>query len=41
MNRELDDTSQTRIWCYIGDGEIDEPETLGAISLGARSSSTT
>ena len=29
MNRQIDDTSQTRIWCYIGDGETDEPETLG------------
>jgi len=35
-NRGLDDTSQSRIWCYIGDGETDEPETLGAISLAAR-----
>lgn len=25
-----------RVWCYIGDGEIDEPESLGAISLAAR-----
>jgi pyruvate dehydrogenase E1 component len=36
MNREIDDTSASRVWCYIGDGETDEPETLGAISLAAR-----
>ena len=24
------------VWCFIGDGETDEPETLGAISLAAR-----
>jgi pyruvate dehydrogenase E1 component len=36
MNRELDDTSDSRVWCFIGDGECDEPETLGAISLASR-----
>ncbi|MGA1299090.1 MAG: pyruvate dehydrogenase (acetyl-transferring), homodimeric type, partial [Ilumatobacteraceae bacterium] len=36
MNRELDDTSQSRVWCYLGDGETDEPETLGALSLASR-----
>ncbi len=35
-NREIDDTSQSRVWAFIGDGETDEPETLGAISLAAR-----
>jgi pyruvate dehydrogenase E1 component len=35
-NRGLDDTSQSRVWCFIGDGESDEPETLGAISLATR-----
>ncbi len=35
-NRELDDTSKSRVWCFIGDGEVDEPETLGAISLATR-----
>ena len=34
MNRELDDTSDSRVWAFLGDGECDEPETLGAISLG-------
>ncbi len=36
LNRGLDDTSQSRTWCFIGDGEVDEPETLGAISLASR-----
>ena len=36
MNRQLDDTSQSRVWCYLGDGETDEPETLGALSLASR-----
>ncbi len=35
-NRRLDDTSESRIWCFVGDGECDEPETLGSISLAAR-----
>ena len=35
--RSIDDTSQSSVWCYLGDGECDEPETLGAISLAGRS----
>ncbi|MFM8553617.1 MAG: pyruvate dehydrogenase (acetyl-transferring), homodimeric type, partial [Acidimicrobiales bacterium] len=35
-NREIADTSQSRVWAFLGDGECDEPETLGAISLAAR-----
>ncbi|MEY2711226.1 MAG: pyruvate dehydrogenase component, partial [Actinomycetota bacterium] len=35
-NREITDTSQSRVWAFLGDGECDEPETLGAISLAAR-----
>jgi len=35
-NRRLDDTSDSRVWCFIGDGEVDEPETLGAIGLAGR-----
>jgi pyruvate dehydrogenase E1 component len=41
FNRYLEDrglkkSSQQKVWAFIGDGETDEPETLGAISLGAR-----
>jgi pyruvate dehydrogenase E1 component len=32
----LDDTERLRVWCFVGDGEVDEPETLGSISLAAR-----
>ncbi len=35
-DRGLKDTSQQRIWAFLGDGETDEPETLGAITLAAR-----
>jgi pyruvate dehydrogenase E1 component len=35
-NRGLIDKSKAKVWCFIGDGETDEPETLGAISLGSR-----
>ena len=35
-NRGLIDAGQRKVWCYIGDGETDEPETKGAITLAAR-----
>jgi pyruvate dehydrogenase E1 component len=35
-NRGIVDTSASRVWCYLGDGECDEPETLGALSLAGR-----
>ena len=35
--RHIDDASRGKVWCFIGDGETDEPETLGAISLAGRS----
>ncbi len=34
--RRIDDASQGKIWAFLGDGETDEPETLGAISLAGR-----
>ncbi len=36
QNRELKDTSKQRVWAFLGDGECDEPETLGAITLASR-----
>ena len=36
QNRRVDDTADSRVWCFLGDGETDEPETLGSISLAAR-----
>ena len=35
-HRRIDDTTKSRVWCFLGDGECDEPETLGSISLAAR-----
>jgi pyruvate dehydrogenase E1 component len=35
-DRGIKDTSGTHVWCFVGDGECDEPETLGSISLAAR-----
>ncbi len=29
-------TDEPRLWAFLGDGECDEPETLGAITLAAR-----
>ena len=37
-NRGIDDTTGSRVWCFVGDGETDEPETLGSISLAGRES---
>jgi pyruvate dehydrogenase E1 component len=36
QDRALKDTSGSHVWCFIGDGECDEPETLGAITLASR-----
>ena len=35
-NRRIDDTSESRVWAFLGDGECDEPESLGALSIAAR-----
>lgn len=35
-NRGLANTAERKIWCFCGDGEMDEPESLGAISLAGR-----
>ena len=35
-DRGLKDTSQQRVWAFIGDGECDEPESLGALHVAAR-----
>lgn len=36
QHRNLLDTSKSRVWAFLGDGEIDEPESLGAISMASR-----
>ncbi len=35
-NRGLAPTGDRRVWAFLGDGEMDEPESLGAISLAGR-----
>ena len=34
--RGLADTAERKVWVFCGDGEMDEPESLGAISLAGR-----
>ncbi len=36
QHRGLKDTSQQRVWAFLGDGETDEPESLGALTLASR-----
>src|SRR5205809_675620 len=36
QNRGLKDTSNQRVWAFLGDGEMDEPEALAGLSLAAR-----
>jgi pyruvate dehydrogenase E1 component len=35
-NRGIRDTSAQRVWAFLGDGEMDEPESIAGISLAAR-----
>ena len=35
-DRGLKENKNRKVWAFLGDGETDEPETLGAISLAAR-----
>jgi pyruvate dehydrogenase E1 component len=35
-DREILPPSDRKVWCFVGDGETDEPESLGAISLAGR-----
>lgn len=34
--RGLEKTAGRKVWCFCGDGEMDEPESLGSIGLAAR-----
>jgi pyruvate dehydrogenase E1 component len=36
QNRGIKDTSDQRVWAFLGDGEMAEPESLGAIGVAAR-----
>ncbi|HYR63474.1 MAG TPA: pyruvate dehydrogenase (acetyl-transferring), homodimeric type [Actinomycetota bacterium] len=35
-HRGIADTAASRVWCFLGDGECDEPESLAALPLAAR-----
>ena len=35
-NRGIVNTEGRKVWCFCGDGEMDEPESLGAIDIAAR-----
>lgn len=35
-HRGLIDKGDRKVWCFLGDGEMDEPESLGALSIAAR-----
>jgi pyruvate dehydrogenase E1 component len=34
--RQLVDTSASRVWAFVGDGEMDEPESIGALGVAGR-----
>jgi len=36
VDRGLTEQTDAKVWAFLGDGETDEPETLGAITLAAR-----
>jgi len=36
LHREILDTSNSRVWCFVGDGEMDEPESHAGLRLAAR-----
>ncbi|HEY1741102.1 MAG TPA: pyruvate dehydrogenase (acetyl-transferring), homodimeric type [Acidimicrobiia bacterium] len=35
-HQHMADTSASKVWCFVGDGEMDEPESKAALSLAAR-----
>jgi pyruvate dehydrogenase E1 component len=35
-DRGIKDTTKSKVWAFLGDGECDEPESLGAITLAGR-----
>jgi len=36
LDHEIVDTSRAKVWCFVGDGEMDEPEATAGLSLAAR-----
>lgn len=35
-NRGIKDTSNQHVWAFLGDGEMDEPESVGSLAMAAR-----
>ena len=35
-HRGIADASNSKVWCFIGDGETDEPETMGALQIATK-----
>ncbi len=35
-DRHIEDTSEAKVWCFAGDGEMDEPESLAAVATAGR-----
>ena len=35
-DRGIEDTTGRKVWCFIGDGEVDEPETLAGLGIASR-----
>src|SRR5258708_32044803 len=40
-NRGLKPPTDAKVWAFLGDGETDEPESLGAITLASRENAQT
>ena len=36
QDRGIENTEGRKVWCFLGDGETDEPESMGAIGVAAR-----
>ncbi len=36
LHHEIADTDAAKVWCFVGDGEMDEPESTAGLSLAAR-----
>ena len=36
LHQEMVDTSASRVWCFVGDGEMDEPEAMAGLSIASR-----
>ncbi len=36
LHHEIADTAAAKVWCFVGDGEMDEPEATAGLSLAAR-----